>query len=275
MWNQLTRLQKNLVVTIAVLLFLGGVVYSSNTSAWHSNTSLLTTSPGDLRPRNIDDSAVARLREQYEKTIVRLQEEKLALQAQLTQWKRQMKVPEGVNENKSDRIADERPELALGGPVSRKQIEERVMKMRQEEKSDGGAQMGKNPEDQGARKGNHGLDYVKLRENKVRKQAVVNAFLHGWKAYKAFAWGKDELMPISKSSNRWFGLGLTLVDSLDTMWIMNLKDEFQEARDWVETSLRVNQHTDVNLFECTIRVLGGLLSAYHLSHDDIFKMKAV
>lgn len=51
--------------------------------------------------------------------------------------------------------------------------------------------------------------------------------------------------------------------------------EFSEARTWVEKSLNFNTNSDVNLFECTIRILGGLLSAYHLSADKIFLDKAV
>ena len=54
-------------------------------------------------------------------------------------------------------------------------------------------------------------------------ELVQEAFLHSWKGYKDFAWGHDELRPLSKSYNEWFGLGLTLIDSLDTMWIMGLK----------------------------------------------------
>ena len=51
--------------------------------------------------------------------------------------------------------------------------------------------------------------------------------------------------------------------------------EFSEARTWVDKSLNLNTNSDVNLFECTIRILGGLLSAYHLSADKIFLDKAV
>ena len=58
------------------------------------------------------------------------------------------------------------------------------------------------------------------------------------------------------------------------MFIMNLKEEFQEARGWVENSLNFDIDKDVNLFETTIRVLGGLLSTYHLSNDDLFLEKA-
>ncbi|KAH8338292.1 hypothetical protein KR074_010052 [Drosophila pseudoananassae] len=107
-----------------------------------------------------------------------------------------------------------------------------------------------------------------------RQSAVVAAFKHSWAGYKKYAWGHDNLKPISQYSHEWFGLGLSIVDSLDTMYIMGLDDEFKEARDWVENSLRFDTKRDVNLFEVTIRVLGGLLAAYHLSGDTMFLAKA-
>lgn len=52
--------------------------------------------------------------------------------------------------------------------------------------------------------------------------------------------------------------------------------ELKEARNWIETGLNFNEYaSDVNLFEVTIRVLGGLLSAYHLTGDPLYKNKAV
>ncbi|KAI7795894.1 putative endoplasmic reticulum mannosyl-oligosaccharide 1 [Triplophysa rosa] len=107
-----------------------------------------------------------------------------------------------------------------------------------------------------------------------RAEAVREAFRHAWKGYKAFAWGHDELKPISKTHSEWFGLGLTMIDALDTMWILGLKDEFEEARKWVETELSFSKNVDVNLFESTIRILGGLLSTYHLTGDTMFLDKA-
>ncbi|XP_019961177.2 endoplasmic reticulum mannosyl-oligosaccharide 1,2-alpha-mannosidase [Paralichthys olivaceus] len=107
-----------------------------------------------------------------------------------------------------------------------------------------------------------------------RLEAVRDAFRHAWKGYKDHAWGHDELKPISKSFGEWFGLGLTLIDSLDTMWILGLKEEFEEAKNWVEKELTFNKNVDVNLFETTIRVLGGLLSTYHLSGYQLFLDKA-
>ncbi|KAK9523268.1 hypothetical protein VZT92_019670 [Zoarces viviparus] len=105
-------------------------------------------------------------------------------------------------------------------------------------------------------------------------EAVQEAFLHSWKGYKEFAWGHDELRPLSKSYSEWFGLGLTLIDALDTMWILGLKKEFEEAKSWVATELTFNKNVDVNLFESTIRILGGLLSTYHLTGDALFLDKA-
>lgn len=107
-----------------------------------------------------------------------------------------------------------------------------------------------------------------------RLEAVREAFRHAWKGYKDCAWGHDELRPLSKSYSEWFGLGLTLIDALDTMWIMGLKEEFEEAKTWVATELTFNKNVDVNLFESTIRILGGLLSTYHLSGDNMFLEKA-
>jgi len=108
-----------------------------------------------------------------------------------------------------------------------------------------------------------------------RQRAVVSSFQHAWQGYRTYAWGKDHLKPISKTHQTWFNLGLTLIDSLDTMLMMNLKEEFGEARSWVEGNLNFDINKDVNLFETTIRVLGGLLSTYHISKDRLFLDKAV
>lgn len=107
-----------------------------------------------------------------------------------------------------------------------------------------------------------------------RQEAVRQAFRHAWKGYREHAWGHDELKPISKSYAEWFGLGLTLIDALDTMWILGLTEEFAEAREWVEKELSFDKNVDVNLFETTIRILGGLLSTYHLTKDTLFLDKA-
>lgn len=108
-----------------------------------------------------------------------------------------------------------------------------------------------------------------------RQRQVTEAFRHAWKGYREHAWGKDTLKPISQGHEDWLELGVTLIDSLDTMYMMGLREEFQEAREWVSASLDLHQDKLVNVFETTIRVVGGLLGAYHLSKDTLFKDKAV
>lgn len=110
---------------------------------------------------------------------------------------------------------------------------------------------------------------------KVRREAIRNAMSHAWKGYKDFAWGTDELMPLTRGGrDSWGGLATTLIDSLDTLWLMGLKKEFLEARDWVREKLSYDDVSDVSVFETTIRILGGLLSAYDWSGDQIFMDRA-
>lgn len=59
------------------------------------------------------------------------------------------------------------------------------------------------------------------------------------------AWGSNELKPISKRGHTAsiFGAsssGATVVDALDTLYIMGMKDEFERARKWVALSLSFN-----------------------------------
>lgn len=103
---------------------------------------------------------------------------------------------------------------------------------------------------------------------KARQQKVKEAFLHGWSGYKKYAMGYDELMPLShRGVDGLGGLGATVVDALDTAMIMGADEVVTEAGTWIEKHLpeRIAAKGQVNLFETTIRVLGGLLSAYHLS----------
>lgn len=98
---------------------------------------------------------------------------------------------------------------------------------------------------------------------------------HSWAGYKNFAWGHDNLKPITQSYSDWFGLGLTIVDAIDTLYIADMQEEYDEAKRWIESSLKLDVNRDVNLFETTIRVLGGLLSIYHLSGEDFYLSKAI
>ncbi|GLJ24878.1 hypothetical protein SUGI_0475830 [Cryptomeria japonica] len=110
--------------------------------------------------------------------------------------------------------------------------------------------------------------------NIERRNAVKEAMLHAWTSYEKYAWGFDELQPQSRRGvNNFGGLGASIIDSLDTLYIMGLDEQFQKAKSWI-TSLDFNKGVDASVFETTIRVLGGLLSAYDLSGDNIFLDKA-
>lgn len=111
---------------------------------------------------------------------------------------------------------------------------------------------------------------------RTRREEVKAGMQRSWAAYKAYAWGKDELKPQTKSgSDNWGGLGVTLVDSLDTLWVMGMKEEFEEAAQWVKNSLTFSRTGSVSVFETTIRELGGLIAAYDLSENRIFLDKAI
>jgi hypothetical protein len=100
-----------------------------------------------------------------------------------------------------------------------------------------------------------------------RREAVKDAFLLSWGAYEEHGWGYDEYHPVSKKGRYMAepnGLGWIIVDALDTLMIMNLTKELNHARQWISTSLDYDKKQDVNTFETTIRMLGGLLSAHYL-----------
>lgn len=111
--------------------------------------------------------------------------------------------------------------------------------------------------------------------NDQRANKVRESMKHFWDAYRSYAFGADELQPLSqKGRNNWGSVSLTLIDSLDTLWLMNMRDEFIEAVQYLE-QIQFNSDTSVSVFEFSIRVLGGLLSAYYLSQDSRLLSKAV
>ena len=100
-----------------------------------------------------------------------------------------------------------------------------------------------------------------------RKSAIKKVFERSWQGYRNHAWLRDELAPLSGTSrNHYGGWAGTLVDSLDTLWIMGLREEFEEAVQSVETiDFTTTDQDEINTFETTIRYLGGLLAAYDIS----------
>lgn len=112
-----------------------------------------------------------------------------------------------------------------------------------------------------------------------RREKVKEMMKFAWDNYKRYAWGKNELRPLTKNGhigNMFGGLrGASIVDSLDTLYIMGLMDEYNDAKEWVQTSLDLNSNGEASLFEVNIRYVGGLLSAYYLTGEELFRNKAL
>jgi mannosyl-oligosaccharide alpha-1,2-mannosidase len=104
-------------------------------------------------------------------------------------------------------------------------------------------------------------------KNKARMNAVKDVFTYSWDGYKKYAWLQDEVMPVTGGFKNSFGArAATLVDTLDTLILMGMDDEFNEALKAIKkTDFSTSMDPVLNVFETTIRYLGGLLSAYDLS----------
>lgn len=111
----------------------------------------------------------------------------------------------------------------------------------------------------------------------AHREAVKAVFTKCWAAYRAHAWRADELLPVTGySRNPFGGWGATLVDALDTLWLMELHDEFRDAADAaVDIDFTESTLETINVFETCIRYLGGFLAAYDLSGDARLLRKAV
>ena len=102
-----------------------------------------------------------------------------------------------------------------------------------------------------------------------RQKSVKDAFLVSWNAYKAYAMPHDELRPVTLAFKDPFGgWGATLVDALDTLWIMGLTHEFDKAVKLVaDIDFTTNSKGKMRVFETVIRYLGGLVGAWDLATE--------
>ena len=100
-------------------------------------------------------------------------------------------------------------------------------------------------------------------------ERVRSEFLHAWNGYRQYAWGHDALLPLSHGARDWYGQSLlmTPVDALDTLLLMGLEPQADEARALIDARLWFDRDIDVKHFEIVIRLLGGLLSSYGMTHD--------
>ncbi len=101
---------------------------------------------------------------------------------------------------------------------------------------------------------------------------VKTAAQHAWKGYKDYAWGSDDLRPLTKTSRNWYkhSMLMTPVDAFDTFTMLGLTAEAREAKDIILTKLDFNVDNEVQVFEITIRLLAGLITAYEMDGDKKF-----
>ncbi|MET7620652.1 glycoside hydrolase family 47 protein [Streptomyces sp. NPDC005408] len=107
---------------------------------------------------------------------------------------------------------------------------------------------------------------------------VRQEFLTAWTAYRRLTWGRDELHPVSGTGSEFFisgvPLGLTIVESLDTLYLMELDGELDAGIAWINGNLNFNRNASVHVFETIIRLVGGLLSGYHATGNAVLLTKA-
>ncbi|KAL7746460.1 hypothetical protein RI367_008215 [Sorochytrium milnesiophthora] len=111
--------------------------------------------------------------------------------------------------------------------------------------------------------------------------AIREMMLHAWRPYREHAMGFDNYLPLSRSGGNWMcdngaaGMAATLVDALGTLHIMGLKKEYDDAAEYMLRYVDFAKDSTCDMFETTIRVLGGLNSAHSLTGDPRYLEKAV
>ncbi|MEZ0029145.1 hypothetical protein P3T36_007137 [Kitasatospora sp. MAP12-15] len=95
---------------------------------------------------------------------------------------------------------------------------------------------------------------------------VREEFLHAWEGYRRAAWGYDEVRPLSCGHNDFFAdgqtFGLSALEALDTLYLMEQDAEVARVADWIEAHLDPAVDAEVHVFEAVIRLVGGLLAGY-------------
>ncbi|HEX7694240.1 MAG TPA: glycoside hydrolase family 47 protein [Sphingomonas sp.] len=118
----------------------------------------------------------------------------------------------------------------------------------------------------------HAIDWHALGED------VKSEMRWAWGNYRERAWGKDDFRPVSGGNKsfplRDHHLGLSLIEAMDTLWVMGLDQEFADALDWVKANADFDVDGEVSVFETEIRLVGGLLSAHHACGDPVLLAKA-
>jgi hypothetical protein len=107
--------------------------------------------------------------------------------------------------------------------------------------------------------------------SKAIAQQVRVEFLHAWNAYKKFAWGYDEVAPVSGKPQDFFvpghSFGLSIIEAMDTLYVMELDKELDACVKWLQTHLDYDVDGSVQMFEAVIRVVAGLITGYYATGE--------
>jgi Glycosyl hydrolase family 47 len=100
---------------------------------------------------------------------------------------------------------------------------------------------------------------------------VRDEFFHAWLGYKDFAWGYDEVKPISGKPHDFFipghSFGLSIIEALDTLYVMGFDDELEHCVLWLRKNLSFDVDGDVQMFEANIRMVAGLIAGYYATRE--------
>jgi hypothetical protein len=111
-----------------------------------------------------------------------------------------------------------------------------------------------------------GMPDAKTVGNQVRDE-----FVHAWNGYKQFAWGFDEVLPVSGAPSDFFvkghSFGLSIIEALDTLYVMELDDDLNACVKWLRTNLNFDVDGNVQMFEAVIRMVAGLIAGYYATGE--------
>jgi len=113
-----------------------------------------------------------------------------------------------------------------------------------------------------------------------KREKIKEMMRFAWEGYKNYSWGANELSPVSKTPHTQsiFGgpaMAATIVDAADTLYIMGLTKEYEDAKKFIQENWSVQKATgQLSVFETTIRFVGGFLALYGLTGEEIYKKHA-
>jgi hypothetical protein len=114
-------------------------------------------------------------------------------------------------------------------------------------------------------------DVESVPDAKTVASQVRDEFLHAWNAYQQFAWGADQVKPVSGAGVAFFmpghSFGLSIIEALDTLYVMELDNELNACVRWLRSHLDFDVDGNVQMFEAVIRMVAGLIAGYYATGE--------